>query len=337
MILVTAIAQAQKVGEIEFEKVPGSMAKSMRNAPKRIYIAEFFVNYQMAYSQTSIARGGREFGGGYRGDAKATLNVAIPGVDPQELQNLIDELYKTFVDRLKSEGFEIVSADEAGKTDQFSDWDRKSGGELSQAQFPGYLGTAPSGFDYFIKKTDDKGREKRGMGTYQIKLSNDLNGAIVAKVNLAIPFVEEAEGKGSKLLRDAVGGVAKVVIKPNLRLAQSESVQIGKMSGASVVTSSEFFYKESLRNAGGVNFKLKKDVEIDGVFEEKKYKASESADTDLWGSDAGHLTIFHFSDKEIENTQPIPCDPQVYVKGVREVSTQFIKKTLEEFMSVMNN
>ena len=135
-LVVMAAAQAQQVGKLELKGVSNMSEKKFKKAPKRVYIAEFFVNYQLAFSQTSLARGGREVGGGYRGSAKATLNVAVSGVDMQALQKLTDELYKQYTDRLTSEGYEIVSADEAGATDLFSEWGTKEGWRVEPGAIP---------------------------------------------------------------------------------------------------------------------------------------------------------------------------------------------------------
>ena len=331
LLMVTAFATAQSVGKIEVKET-GFGQKKFKKAPKRVYISEFNVNYQMAYSQTSIARGGREIGGGYRGDAKASLSVAIPGIDPAELQKITDDIYQEYIEQLKGAGFEIIDPSEAAKTDLMSDWEKMTGGEMSQAQFPGYLATTPEGMDYYVRKVTKKGRAKNGIFEYAHKLSKQLGGAVVIKVNVAVPFIEKAEGGASKALRKAVGGVAKVVVRPNLRLSQMESVQISKMGSAAVSTASSYMFMESLKNQAQLKVDLKKDVQIGDVFEKKKYKAVESADSDIWGTDAGHLRVFHFSDREIEKTQPIPCEPKTYLKGVKQVVHEYVRTSLTAFL-----
>ncbi len=333
LLAIVFFANGQSVGKIEL-KESGFGQKKMAKAPKRIYISEFSVSYQMAYSQTSIARGGREIGGGYRGDAKASLSVAIPGIDPSELQKITDEVYQNYIKQLISEGFEIIKADEAGKTDIFSGWERMHGGSISQAQFPGYIATSPTGFDYYVRRITKKGRAKNGVFEYANKLSRQLDGAIIAKVNLTIPFVEQAEGKGSKALRKTFGGVAKVVVRPNFSLSPMESVQISKTGSATAITQSSYIYFASLKNQASVKYDLKKEVKIDGVFENKKYKAVESADQDIWGTQAGHLRVFNFSDREVEMTQPIPCDPEKYLNGAKTVVSQFVQSSLDKFLTV---
>ena len=330
MLTIGLAAQGQKVGKIDM-KESGFGQKKMAKAPRKVYISEFNINYQLAYSQTSIARGGRELGGGYRGDAKASLSVAIPGIDLNELQKITDDVYQNYVNKLKAEGFEIINAETAGTTDLLSDWERQTGGEMSEAQFPGYVATTPTGMDYFVRRINKKGRKKNGVFEYATKLSRQLEGATIVKINLAIPFVEEAEGGVSKSLRKTIGGLAKVVVKPNFRLANYESVQSGK-TAISIQTGSSYHYMESLKNQGQITQTLKKDVEIDGVFEEKKYKAVQSADQDIWGSSNSFYTVFSWDNRELEKTQAITCKPEEYLSGAKQVVQGYVTASLDGFL-----
>ncbi|GAB5524456.1 MAG: hypothetical protein Roseis2KO_23280 [Roseivirga sp.] len=326
------LVQGQTVGKLELKET-GFGEKKLAKAPKRIYIAEFNVNYQITYSSTSIARGGSEIGGGYRGDAKATLSVAVPGIDFNELQQITDDVYQNYIARLKSEGYEVINAETAKGTDLLSGWEKIKGGEISQAQFPGYLATTPTGRDYFVRRVTKKGRMKNGIFEYATKLSKQLEGATIVKVNLAIPFVEEAEGAASKSLRKTIGGLAKVVIRPNFRLAKYESVQVGKSSPLTVQTNSGYYYMKSLKDQGQVVQNLKKDVEISDVFENKKYKATQKADQDLWGTSNGYFRVFNYDDREIANTQAIACKPEAFVGGARQVVEAYVKASLDGFLA----
>ena len=322
---------AQEVGDINM-KTSGFGQKKMSKAPKRVYISEFNINYQLAYSQTSIARGGRELGGGYRGDAKASLSVAIPGIDLNALQRITDDVYEAYIEKLKSEGFEVINAETAGATDLLSGWEKQIGGEISEAQFPGYIATTPTGKDYFVRRVTKKGRKKNGIFEYATKLSKQLDGATIIKINLAIPFVEEAEGGVSKSLRKSIGGLAKVVVRPNFRLANYESVQL-KNTVLTVQTGSGYYYMASLKNQGQIVQSLKKDVEIAGVFEKKKYKATQSADQDIWGASNGFYTVFSYDDRELKKTQAVPCKPEEYLAGARQVIEGYINTSLAGFLT----
>lgn len=331
MLTIGLTSYGQKVGKIDM-KNGGFGQKKMSKAPKKVYISEFNINYQLAYSQTSISRGGRELGGGYRGDAKASLSVAIPGIDLDALQKITDDVYQEYIDKLKSEGFEIIDPETAVTTDLLSGWERQTGGEMSEAQFPGFVATTPTGKDYFVRRVTKKGRKKNGVFEYASKLSRQLEGATVIKINLAIPFVEEAEGGVSKSLRKTIGGLAKVVVKPNFRLAKYESIQVGN-TYLTVQTGSSYHYMESMKNQGQILQSLKKDVEIEGVFESKKYKATQKADQDIWGASNGFYKVFSYDDRELEKTQAIECDPQKYLTGVREVVKGYVNKSLEAFIT----
>ncbi len=330
MLTIGLTSYGQKVGEMDM-KNSGFGQKKMSKAPKKVYISEFNINYQLAYSQTSISRGGRELGGGYRGDAKASLSVAIPGIDLGALQKITDDVYQDYINKLKSEGFEIISPETASATDLLSDWERQTGGEISEAQFPGYVATTPSGKDYFVRRVTKKGRKKNGVFEYATKLSKQLEGATIIKINLAIPFVEEAEGGVSKSLRKTIGGLAKVVVRPNFRLANYESVQL-KNTVLTVQTGSSYHYMESLKNQGQIIQSLKKDVEIAGVFEKKKYKATQKADQDIWGASNGFYTVFSYDDRELEKTQAIECKPEEYLSGARQVIEGYVNASLAAFL-----
>ncbi len=327
---VALLVQGQTVGKLELKET-GFGGKKLAKAPKRVYISEFNVNYQIAYSLTSISRGGSELGGGRRGDAKATLSVAVPDIDFNKLQKITDDAYNEYVAKLESEGYEIINADAASQTDLLSKWERLKGGEISQAQFPGFLATTPTGRDFFVRRVTKKGRNKNGIFEYATKLSKQLEGATIVKVNLAIPFIEEAEGGLSKGLRKSIGGLAKVVVRPNFRLTKLEAIQL-KNTYLSVTTGSGYWYMTSMKDQGQIIQTLKNDVEIAGVFENKKYKATQKADQDIWGTNNGYFKVFSYEDREIARTQPIPCKPEAFLSGAKQVVEGYVKASLNGFL-----
>lgn len=331
-LLSSTILFAQEVEE--FELVKQGMAygpKKLKNAPKRVYISSFEVNYQLMLNMSETDEGGRQLGGSYRGKATAQLVLGVPGIDPNKLQQLTDRLYKEYLDRLTSQGYEIVGADKAGATEFYADYTRLKGGEISESQNPGYLSSYPTGFEWYVKKINKKGRAKNSIFDTGNKLSRDLGGVIVTKVSLNLPVFEEAESQGSKMLSKTLGGLAKVVAKPNFRLAPSISVQTGKMSGTSIPTKSTFVYFKSLKENADVNYNIKKAIEINGVFEEKKYKAVETAQVAHSGSSIGSLSIFRVYNEVEQNIQSVECDPQAYLDGAYDVSSSYLNKSLDIF------
>ena len=331
--LAIGIASAQIIGPVEF-KDAGYAQKKFNKAPKRIYIAQFRVVYQLLADWSETAQGGYQLGGGVRGDATARLALAIKGVEESDLQEMTDKLYQDYVAKLKAGGFEIISADEAGKIEFYADYERKSGGTLSQAQFPGYIMNMPTGYDYFVKKTDKKGREKKTMLDDAPKISVDLGQAVVAKVNYVVQFVREAESAGSKMVGKALGGLAKVVAETDYRLDKDGVIGGGTFSTDFAKTMASYCTAtRKMAPDAQSTYILKKNVPIDGVFEKKKYKSVETAQTDLWGTSYGAIRVFSADNTFYENLQAIPVETEKYKKGFLDAANEFMALTVDDFLS----
>ncbi len=333
ILLGVSTLSAQQLEELEI-KSNGYGEKKLKKAPKKIYVAEFEINYQLMANFSETAQGGRQIGGSYRGDATATLLLGVPGIDENLLQENTDKMYNEYISQLKDAGFEVITPEDAGKTDLYADWTKLTGGTPSQAQNPGYIQTTPTGFSYYKQKIK-KGRAKTSAFYYNqiIKLSKQLDNAIVSIVKLNIPVFEDAESGASKSLTKMVGGVAKVVARANYRLTPGIYVQTGSMSGEYVPTQVAFYYSNL---AQGV-YTIKKDVPITGVFDnEKKYKASQAADVDHWGSDMGAIRVFSPSNLEVKNMQRVECDASKYIQGAELAASGFINGSLALFLEYAN-
>lgn len=322
-------------GQVEIKNVSGYGQKKFKDAPKKMYLASFRVIYQMLYSQTEVAKGGREIGGGYRGDATAGLNMAIKGLQTTDLQQLTDEIYQNYLAQLKAAGYELVSIDEAQKSDQFEGFERKMGGTLNESQFPGLITAIPSGFEYLIKKTTKKGKEKGRFNGF--KVSADMQGTIVSQVTIVVPFVEDAESGFSKALTKGLGGIAKIVVKPNLRLESESMGASGAFSMDVAQTKTSYWFAEKkIKPLAVSNLQLKKDVDIPDIIEEKKYKAAKSSQSDLWGSQYGALTVFNVTDTYLENTYPIEVNSEQYKASVKQAASEYLSKALNYLLTYAN-
>lgn len=321
MLLAWVALQAQTV---ELKDISGSGQNKFKKTPKRIYIAEFRVNYQLLFSQVEKAEGGREIGGGYRGDAKAGLTMAVQGIEASDLLEITDKLYTNYVRSLKSAGYEIIPAGNVAGAKGYTDWERKKGGTINEAQYAGFITVIPTEYEYYVKRTKEGGKEKTGFIDNILSISDDIDAPVI-KVNILVPFVEDAESGASKALGKAVGGVAKVVARPYLRIEKDiiSSAQTKVMYG----------FKEGMGIQALTNLCLKSNVDIPGIFEDKKYKAAESADTDMWGTQVGALTLFNVSDKYLSKTHPIPCDASKYKSEVYKAMDSYLTATLNEFLS----
>lgn len=98
---------AQTIGDFK-TKDQGRANNRMKKKEKRVYIADFQVNYQLGLALQDEQKGGRMFGGGVKGDTKATLVVGLAGIDDVDLQDMTNKLYEEYVTNLQSQGYEIV-------------------------------------------------------------------------------------------------------------------------------------------------------------------------------------------------------------------------------------
>ncbi len=337
IMLAVGIASAQTVGTVEF-KDAGYGQKKFKKAAKRVYIAQFRVVYQLMIDWSETAKGGRTLGGGVRGNATSRLAIAVQGVEEDDLQEMTDKLYNDYVAKLQAGGYEVITADEAGKIDFYSEFERKSGGKLSQAQFPGYIMSVPAGYEYFVKRTDKKGRERKTFLDDSPKISVGLDGAVVAKVNYVVQFVKEAESAGSKMLGKTLGGIAKVVAETDYRLDKN-GVAGGTTFNVDVASTSASYCYATRKIAADAQatYRLKKTVPIDGVFEKKKYKAVETAQSDIWGTDYGAIRVFSADNTFYENLQAIPVEKEKFKNGFLDAATKFMDATVKDFLSYTSN
>tara|TARA_R110002124_G_scaffold277578_1_gene449097 strand:+ start:621 stop:1688 length:1068 start_codon:yes stop_codon:yes gene_type:complete len=326
----------QQVGEIKL-KESGFKGKKFNDANKRIFLQYFYVNFQLMYNESETAKGGREVGGGYRGDASASLSLAVQGVELERLQRITDSCYSNYVQQLKAKGIEIINPDELKAHSYFENWEIVEGGKASAADIPGYISVSPSGFRFFVPKVDENGNAMAKASMFDLagmSLSKELEGMIVARVGFTVPFARGAESTGSKALTKTFGGVAKVVVKPDLRISPNETYipkgdfKKPKYSGSEM----SFAFKKSLKYQALFQARPKKEIQIEGVFEEKKYKSVQSGNQDLWGTEVGALEVFSVQDESLESIQAIKCEGEIYEKGVEEALQSFINMALEEFL-----
>lgn len=328
-----SVAYSQNTEELSYKDY-GYGQKKFDKAQKKIYIAQFRVVYQLMADWTESTNGGYQLGGGVKGKATARLAVGLQGIEDSDLKEITDNLYKEYIDKLKAEGFEIIPASVAANTEPYAEFEQKVGGDLSLAQYPGYIMSIPNGFEYFVKRTTKKGVEKKTFLDDSPKLSVALDGAIVAKVNLVVKFVQEAESGASKALGKLSGGVAKLVMETDLRLANDGVMGAGAITTDAAQTQAMYTY--AIRNIAPeaqCSFLLKEQVNIAGVVEKKKYKSVETASVDMWGTQVGAMRIFSADNNYFENIQAVPVEAEKYKTGVHEAGKKFINATLNDFLS----
>ena len=328
---------AQTIGEVDLKDINNYGLRKLKDAPKKVFISQFKVNFQTMYLATEKKsggfRGGSDYTRSYKSAVSASLSLGLKGIQENDLIDITDELYKSLTDQLKAEGFEIITAEQALAAEELQDWVKRTGGSLSQAQYDGYVTVAPRGYDYLVKKVNDDGKEKNSFFSKAPKISQQLGGAMVLMVNIAVPFAREAESGGSKLL-GRLGGGAKVVAETNLMIGSDALDYSGTTgfyaNGRSVIG---FNIKQSMSNISVGNWLLKKPITIDGVLEKKKYKAEEQAKVDMWGTDAGLFRVFDVDDRFMKNVQAIPVESSKYKAGVAAAANKYLNAVMDEIRS----
>ena len=325
--LVGGMLHAQSVADFDVKSPFEGQFKAIKKAPKRIYISNFIVHYQLLYMDSDVAAGGRELGGGYRSDASASLLLGISGIPQEKLQESVDKIYQDYISRVKAAGFEIISPDEAIKTETLSGWEKIEGGTPTEGTLPGYISIVPTGYSFLTNG-------KAGGINLPNRISKDLDGAIVSNVSIILPAFEDGESAASKAAGKSIGGIAKVVAKSNFTIGDGLWIKNNSLKGGFPISSScSFNYKKSLKYQAAANFTPKKEVEIEGVFDpKKKYKAVESASQDLWGTSRGAFQVFSVPDQTLEKTQVVKCDPEKYLKGADMAVSMYVSKSLDKFL-----
>jgi len=345
LFIIPFALSAQGSAELEkaFTDKFGYKEKAMKKAPRKIFLREFSVYFQVLGSASD-----KSSGGGYRstvvGATKTTMGVGLEGPSIEQLQALTDELYTEYTNELTANGFTFVSADEAEKTETYEDWTRFSGGgEPSAAQVGGYLAFTPSGADFFFRKQTAKGKKK---GSVLIdnshKLSRDLDDAIVAAVSLVVPFVELEAGTTIKLAQMGSKVKAKVKLELAANAMEQEATSGLMASFATPDQVSTYAKYTSGKGAGAtsnsyVQHGLKKNVPINGVVESKKIIDRSKASRTSIGSStasynlAGYLMV-NVEDREAKASHLVAVDADAYTNEVGNTLGAFLDKSLSSFL-----
>lgn len=329
---------AQTLGEFKPKETKYGLGKA-KDATK-IYISNFAVNYQIYNEKQKFKQGGRQFGGGYKGDAKAEASVDLTGLTEADVQQITDKLYQDFIAQLKAANLTLVGADEAGQTDVYDDYVKMQGGTVSLAQFPGTMTTAPTGYEWYVKSIKKDGKTKSGgfLGQASFlypKLSKALGDAIVADVNIYVMFVEDKNA--------FQGGGASVKIQTNLRVADTEAIVMAKkkglrMKGANTVTAinSTVNFAHGKMGAGatsGYTGLLSKPLKIEGVIEDTKVSSFARGGIDYVGTQNMYVSYFTPEDRASETAKVIKVDSQKYIDGVYAGAKKFLDYHTSAFLS----
>ena len=334
----TLTARAQSVGEFKPKDISFGLGK-LKDV-SRIYISNFTVNYQVYNEKQKFKQGGSMLGGGYRGDAKAEASIGLTGLAEADVQQITDKLYQDFLGKLKAKNLQLISAEEAGKTDTYSDYVKQQGGKVNLAQLPGTMTSSPSGYQWYVKKVKSDGKTKSGgfMGQSSFlypKLSKELGDAIVADIDIYVMFVENKSA--------FQGSGANVKITTSLRIADAEAIVMAdnesfiRMKGQNSVSAINSVVNFAMGRMGASALAsysglLSKPLEINGVIEDTKVTSFARGGTDYVGTNNMYVSYFTPENKTAETNKVIKVDSKKYVDGVYDAAKKFLDFHTDAFL-----
>jgi hypothetical protein len=328
LVFFSLSTNAQSISELKVASTENGKGK-LKKAPKKVYIADFKVYYQVLYVAQENKKA-RLYSDMIKSATNAQLSMGLQGIQESDLNGNTDYLYQSVVKKLTAAGYEMINSDQMAGIKEYKGWERKKGGGLSNAQFEGFLMSTPSGFDYFVKGTTDEGREKSTFTDNSAKISYQGDNVTVLKIHLIVPMAEDGESYASSAF-DL--GDAKVVGTTALKL--SKRPIFGKGS-SSTGTWCSFVNSEAMGLPTSMcQYSLKDDVDINEVVEKKKVKVVAKANYS-WGVNVGLFKYFEVENSFMEKVEPVPVEAEKYNKGVRMACEAFINYSIDDFLKNAN-
>lgn len=322
--LVCTLAQAQIVTDKNISDNSYG-EKKLKDAPKKIYLNQFFVNYQLVAASSEASAGGK---------TRAEMAVGMVGVDIDVMQEITNNAYSMVVKKLQDAGLEIVSSDEAAQTEFYSDWIKMTGGTPSKAQLIGYVSTVPAGFDYYVKKIDNNGKTKGTFLDTTPKLSKEMGDIPVFEANISFQFVT-IEGNSS-YVTDAtkMKGVVNYQLPESAIAKSAEGVFGSKIQVSPVVA--RIVWKGGMNGSGAntiLSYSPKGGVQIPGVMEDKKFKEYVTPDRSYNATYAG---VSYTNDKELEVSHQVKADPVAYKEKTQQALNEYLSLVVDNFIASLN-
>ena len=210
-VLTIYIANAQQISEVKLKTNQFGLKKA-KKGPKKVFIKSFNIYYEVYKEAVDYKNGYNGTRGKKVGSATARAAVGLDGVQSQDIQEKTNRLYQEFVNDFTSNGYEIITAEEASKVEFFEGWKKVTGPSINEAEkLPGVLSCVPEGFTALYKDRSKVAAKlnKVFKGLNTPVLSKQLDDALVIDVNVYILFSEIAS-KGFNL--GSLDKVAKVKI-----------------------------------------------------------------------------------------------------------------------------
>lgn len=299
----------------------GYGGKKLKNAPKEIYIHQFLVNYQMTSSGSETSTGGK---------TKAQMAVGLTGIDANDVQEITDQAYSYLEKRLTDNGYKILLAEDVKSAEMFEDWELFKGGQPNKSQLMGYLTTAPTDGEFLIKGETKKGKIKTGILDINPKISKAVGNILIwnSEINFQYCRIE-----GNSFINDAskLKGTVKFIV-PASAIAQSSEGFLGNGSIQTKQTSAKVVWKGRGKGAAAeayINVIPKKDYEIEGVVEKKKFKEYVSPSPSVYTN--AYFGILYSNNKEVQVSHQVQADNAAY----KEKALENLKKYIDTVLAAM--
>lgn len=315
LLLGASAGQAQSITEKEV-KASGFSQKKFKKAPRRVYINSFNVFFQVVGSAGASTMGGEQFGRVSSG-TNTYMGVGLDGVDTEDFMQITNAGYQLLINDLKSQGFEIVSAEEAGKTSLYSDWVKKEGGNLSTSQVPGHVRATPDGFTYYVVGEKRSGKEKDTFFDRSPALSKELDDAIIVDFNFCVHFVD-MKTFSSELLK-----MSNVKGKIDYRITRG----IGTSGD---ITSCNFNFGKTLTAATAqVTNDLKRDFGVEAeIFKDEKFSETTVAAS---RNVPNYYSVVFVTDAKTQVSHYAKADRELYTNESQRLLLEFLRVSLDNF------
>lgn len=328
---------AQELGDFK-PKDDGFKTNKIGEGPKKLYIANFTINFEM-YKEAIDKKAAGGFGRTIKGAAKAKAAIGLATLDKEAIQAKANQLYNEFVAEFKNKGYEIISAEKAGITDTYKNWKKASGPEVFETDMKGIIAVVPADFSYYYKDRNAFSSKFGNFAKTSQNLSKELDNALIADVSLIYVFCETGTDWN-------IGNQAKVKLLVNYRLAAQHNVSDEK-TGAGI-TSMFDKSKQAVGLSSTVNFTrgklpiggspesqyiglMKSDLEIDGVLKKEKVIAF-STQKQITATLLNPVVSI-IGQSYSETAKWLEPDGKKYAEGIYLAGTKFIKYHLAEVMS----
>lgn len=316
-LIITTISSAQ-VGEVNLKDIQGF--GKFKKFEKKIFIAEFIVNYQVLFTATDKKAGGQfGVGGHYYGDAEASGALGLKGISDEMLKKMTNKLYNEYIDKLKSEGFTILDASVAKNSKAYDGLELQEGGKAF-VQYPGTISVTPEGYSYY-KKNQLKNQNGTVMFDNSPGISKDLDDALVARVALNVQFAKPGQqfvktGASVKIKSD-------LCVTDNMVTSQiaegGKLIQFNENDVVSVASKVSFGVGKKMgSHEAAYNGIIKKQVNIDGVLDDTKVNAFARGSGASSYIQAGNYTTYFFKTKTDVVIEEVEVDLEKYEQYVGE-------------------